>query len=100
MSKCRYVIKLLSCEIAGSEPLGLPAALLSYPNRCGNNGRPEGDKYRHHVAPERQGRPRHAGDQLVKLKVVLPKAPDPELEAFVSNWGGGKTYNPREAVTP
>ena len=40
------------------------------------------------------------GDQLVKLKVVLPKEPDPELEAFVTNWEGGKTYNPREEVTP
>jgi DnaJ-class molecular chaperone len=40
------------------------------------------------------------GDQLVKLKVVLPKDPDPELEAFVTNWEGGKTYNPREEVTP
>jgi DnaJ-class molecular chaperone len=50
-----------------------------------------------------KGAPRHTegyGDQLVKLKVVLPKEPDPELEAFVSNWGGGKTYNPREEVTP
>ena len=50
-----------------------------------------------------KGAPRHAGgygDQLVKLKVVLPKEPDPELEAFVSNWEGGKTYNPREEVTP
>jgi DnaJ-class molecular chaperone len=50
-----------------------------------------------------KGAPRHVGgygDQLVKLKVVLPKEPDPELEAFVSNWGGGKTYNPREEVTP
>ena len=40
------------------------------------------------------------GDQLVKLKVELPKEPDPELEAFVSSWGGGKTYNPREEVKP
>lgn len=36
------------------------------------------------------------GDELVKLKVVLPKSPDPELEAFVSNWTQGKTFNPRE----
>ena len=36
------------------------------------------------------------GDQLVKLKVVLPKPADPELEAFVANWEKGKTYNPRE----
>jgi DnaJ-class molecular chaperone len=50
-----------------------------------------------------KGAPRHAGghgDQLVKLKVVLPKVPDPELETFVSNWEGGKTYDPREEVTP
>ena len=36
------------------------------------------------------------GDQFVRLKVVLPKSPDPELEAFVSNWDKGKTFNPRE----
>lgn len=36
------------------------------------------------------------GDQYVRLKVVLPKPPDPELEAFVANWSKGKTYNPRE----
>ena len=50
-----------------------------------------------------KGAPKHAdgyGDQLVKLKVVLPKAPDPELETFVSNWDGGRTYDPREEVTP
>ena len=36
------------------------------------------------------------GDQFVKLKVVLPKPPDPELEAFVSKWEKGKAFNPRE----
>jgi DnaJ-class molecular chaperone len=44
-------------------------------------------------APHRGG---GSGDQFVKLKVVLPKTPDPELEAFVANWGRGKTFNPRE----
>lgn len=34
------------------------------------------------------------GDQFVTLKVVLPKTPDPELEAFVSNWKD-KDYDPR-----
>lgn len=38
------------------------------------------------------------GDQLVKLKVMLPKALDPDLEAFVTNWKSGKTYNPREGM--
>jgi DnaJ-class molecular chaperone len=44
-------------------------------------------------APRRGG---GSGDELVKLKVVLPKSPDPELEAFVSNWAKGKEFNPRE----
>lgn len=46
-----------------------------------------------------KGAPRHGGghgDQFVKLRVVLPKSPDPELEAFVSSWGKGKEFNPRE----
>ena len=42
----------------------------------------------------RRGRAR--GDELVKLKIVLPKSPDPELNAFVSNWIKGKEFNPRE----
>ena len=42
----------------------------------------------------RRGRGR--GDELVKLKIVLPKSPDPELNAFVSNWIKGKEFNPRE----
>lgn len=44
-------------------------------------------------APHRGG---GHGDELVKLKVVLPKSPDSELEAFVSNWNEGKKFNPRE----
>lgn len=49
-----------------------------------------------------KGAPRRGGghgDEFVKLKVVLPKSPDPELEAFVSNWEKGKTFNPREDRT-
>lgn len=45
-----------------------------------------------------KGAPRRAGgqgDQFVRLKVVLPKAPDPELEAFVASWKG-RDYDPRE----
>lgn len=43
-------------------------------------------------APRRDG---GQGDQFVKLKVVLPKSPDAELESFVSSWAG-RDYNPRE----
>jgi DnaJ-class molecular chaperone len=49
-----------------------------------------------------KGAPRRGGgygDQFVKLKVVLPKSPDPELEEFVSNWDKGKAFDPREEKT-
>jgi DnaJ-class molecular chaperone len=48
-----------------------------------------------------KGAPRHGGghgDEFVKLKVVLPKGPDPELEEFVSKWDR-KAFNPREDGT-
>ena len=35
------------------------------------------------------------GDELVKLRVMLPTEPDPQLEAFLSSWQPGKTYDPR-----
>lgn len=47
-------------------------------------------------APHRGG---GFGDEFVKLKVVLPQPPDPELEAFVSNWSKGKEFDPREGKT-
>jgi DnaJ-class molecular chaperone len=43
-------------------------------------------------APRREG---GHGDQYVRLKVVLPRPPDPELEAFVAGWAKGKDFNPR-----
>jgi DnaJ-class molecular chaperone len=36
------------------------------------------------------------GDELVKLEVMLPEQPDPELEKFVEQWRG--TYSPRQAM--
>ncbi|MBF0206522.1 MAG: J domain-containing protein [Oligoflexia bacterium] len=36
------------------------------------------------------------GDQIVIIKVVLPKKIDPELEKTVREWGGKFSYNPRE----
>jgi DnaJ-class molecular chaperone len=38
------------------------------------------------------------GDQLVTLKIMLPKEADPELEAFVSTWQTAGTDNPKEDV--
>lgn len=37
------------------------------------------------------------GDELVKLKVMMPTKPEPELEAFLSDWKPTTTeYNPRQ----
>jgi DnaJ-class molecular chaperone len=49
-----------------------------------------------------RGVPRRGGqgDELVKLKVVLPSGPDPELEIFLSTWKPGKTYEPRKEMQP
>jgi DnaJ-class molecular chaperone len=35
------------------------------------------------------------GDQYVRLRVVLPKTPDAELEDFVRRWSAEHPYNPR-----
>ena len=40
------------------------------------------------------------GDELVRLKVVLPEQPDPELEAFAAKWEGGKAHDPRRDMKP
>lgn len=38
------------------------------------------------------------GDEYIKLKIVLPDKPDPELERFVQGWAAGKTHNPRRGM--
>jgi DnaJ-class molecular chaperone len=38
------------------------------------------------------------GDQYVKLKVVLPDAPDPALKAFLEKWEAGRAYDPRKSM--
>jgi DnaJ-class molecular chaperone len=40
------------------------------------------------------------GDEPVKLKVMLPTEPNPELEAFLSNWAPGTNYDPRRDMQP
>ncbi len=35
------------------------------------------------------------GDELIKLKVVLPSEPDSELDDFMSKWTPGAAYDPR-----
>ncbi|MDP3241018.1 MAG: DnaJ C-terminal domain-containing protein, partial [Reyranella sp.] len=38
------------------------------------------------------------GDQYVKLKVVLPEAPDDKLKAFLEGWEAGRAYDPRKEM--
>lgn len=40
------------------------------------------------------------GDEFVKLKVMLPTEPNPELEAFLSKWTPGTSYDPRGDMQP
>lgn len=45
-----------------------------------------------------KGAPRAGGngDEFVKLKVMLPTAPNAELEAFAASWAPGPDYDPRK----
>jgi len=45
-------------------------------------------------------RPGGHGDELVKLKVMLPPERDAELEAFLSSWAPGTSYDPRRDMQP
>ena len=40
-------------------------------------------------------RAKEAGDQIVVLKIVLPKKIDPELQAAIQSWNGKFSYDPR-----
>jgi DnaJ-class molecular chaperone len=40
------------------------------------------------------------GDQLIKLKIVLPTKPDSALEEFLSNWNPDASYDPRKDMQP
>ena len=49
-----------------------------------------------------KGVPRRGGhgDELVKLKIMLPSEPNAELETFLSNWAPGTSYDPRRDMQP
>ena len=39
-----------------------------------------------------------AGDEFVRLKVVMPKEPDAELDAFLAGWTPPSSYDPRKEM--
>ena len=41
---------------------------------------------------------RGAGDELVRLKVVMPKEPDAELDSFLAGWTPPASYDPRREM--
>jgi len=41
------------------------------------------------------GRANTRGDLLAKIQIVLPEAPDPELQAFAETWRAERPYTPR-----
>jgi DnaJ-class molecular chaperone len=38
------------------------------------------------------------GDQYVKLKLILPDAPDSALKEFAEKWRAGRDHDPRKAM--
>ena len=38
------------------------------------------------------------GDEFVRLKVVMPKAPDAELDSFLAGWTPPASYDPRKEM--
>lgn len=39
---------------------------------------------------------RRAGDQVVRLQIVLPKEPDEDLQGFLQEWAKNHSYDPRD----
>jgi DnaJ-class molecular chaperone len=39
-----------------------------------------------------------AGDELVKLRVMMPTDGEPELEAFLADWKPAASYDPRKGM--
>ena len=39
-----------------------------------------------------------AGDERVRLKVMMPTAAEPELDAFLADWKPAADYDPRKGM--
>ena len=77
---------VLGAQIRAPTPRGPVVLTVPKGSNTGNVLRLKG-----RGVPRRDGH----GDEFVTLKVMLPPEPNPELEAFLSNWTPGKSYDPR-----
>ncbi len=77
---------VLGAQIRAPTPKGPVVLTVPKGSNTGNVLRLKG-----RGVPRRDGH----GDEFVTLRVVLPPGPNPELEAFLSNWTPGTSYDPR-----
>jgi len=77
---------VLGAEIRAPTPKGPVVLTVPKGSNTGNVLRLKG-----RGVPRRDGH----GDEFVTLRVVLPPGPNPELEAFLSKWTPGTSYDPR-----
>jgi len=77
---------VLGAQIRAPTPKGPVVLTVPKGSNTGNVLRLKG-----RGVPRREGH----GDEFVTLRVVLPPGPHPELEAFLSNWAPGTSYDPR-----
>jgi len=82
---------VLGARVRVPTPLGPVILTIPKGSNTGTVFRLKGKGVQRHGGP---------GDELVKLKVMLPAQPNPELETFLSNWSSGSNYDPRRDMQP
>jgi len=82
---------VLGAEVRAPTPKGPVVLTVPKGSNTGNVLRLKG-----RGVPRREGH----GDEFVTLKVMVPPGPNPDLEAFLSNWAAGKEYDPRRDMKP
>jgi len=91
-------ISLSEAVLGGEVPVPTPTGpvMMRVPKNAntGTTLRLKGKGVRRHGGGQGAGH----GDELVRLKVMLPPAPDPELEKFAAGWQAGKSYDPRREM--
>ena len=80
---------VLGGEVRAPTPTG--SVMLKVPKRSNT-----GDVLRLKGKGVRTGR--RAGDEMIRLKIMTPTEPDPELERFLADWTPPAGYDPRKGM--